>query len=226
MKKWAIPLAAAGLIAVIAAAGAAFALTDSGDDGGPRAFRDVNDRDDSAVEVSDSDCAAPPCEDIGGNPAAICLQGAIDCDDTRSTPPAGEVCIDIYPRPPECDPEKPAGSDPGEPVGNEPGVPPIGDPGAPADATPIEACTMEYPNKCTATAAANADLAGRLGIAEDQITVKSVEFVEWPDTCLGIARPDVVCATVITPGYRILFEATGRTYEYHTDGGSRALLVE
>jgi hypothetical protein len=31
---------------------------------------------------------------------------------------------------------------------------------------------------------------------------------------------------VITPGYRIILEANGKAYEYHTDGGSRAVLVE
>ena len=56
--------------------------------------------------------------------------------------------------------------------------------------------------------------------------MKSVEFVEWPDACLGIAQRDVACAEVITPGYRIILEANGATYEYHTDGGSRAVLVE
>ena len=91
---------------------------------------------------------------------------------------------------------------------------------------PPSACTMEYPNKCTATAAAIADLARRLAVPEDQITVKTVEFVEWPDSCLGVTKRDVACAEVITPGYRIILEANGQTYEDHTDGGSQAVLVE
>ncbi len=85
---------------------------------------------------------------------------------------------------------------------------------------------MEYPNECTATAAAVADLAARLDLKEDAITVKSVESVQWPDACLGVSQPDVACAEVITSGYRIILEANGRTYEYHTDGGSRAVLAQ
>ena len=206
MKKWAIPLAAAGLIAVVVVAGAAFALTDSGDDSAPPASEDA-DGGESGGGGTQADVAG------------ICLEGAIDCDDTIDTPLDPDVCIDIYPPPPECvDPEKP--------VSNEPGAPPIGDPGTPADAPPIDACTMEYPNECAATAAAKADLASRLGVPEDAINVKGVEFVEWPDSCLGVSQPDMVCAEVITPGYRIILEANGQTYEYHTDGGSRAVLVE
>jgi hypothetical protein len=205
MKKWAIPLAAAGLVAVVVAAGAAFALTDSDDDSGP--------------PVSEDTGAGESGGGTQGDVTGICLEGAIDCDDTIDTPVDPGVCIQTFPTPPECvDPEKP--------VSNEPGVPPGGDPGTPADSPPIDACTTEYPNECTATAAAKADLAGRLGVAEDEINVKGIEFVEWPNACLGVSQPDVACAEVITPGYRITLEARGQTYEYHTDGGSRAMLVE
>ena len=40
MKKWAIPLAAAAAIAVVAVAGGVFALSDSGDDQAPSVSRD------------------------------------------------------------------------------------------------------------------------------------------------------------------------------------------
>jgi hypothetical protein len=206
MKKWAIPLAAAALIAVVVAAGAAFALSDSGDDTRPDAASDASDGE------SDGEGAT-------GDVAGICLEGAIGCDDTIDTPVDPGVCIQILPTPPEC-------ADPDAPVSNEPGVPPAGDPGTPGDAPLIDACTMEYPNECTATAAAKADLASRLGVGEDDINVKGVEFVEWPDSCLGVSQPDAVCAEVITPGYRIILEASAQAYEYHTDGGSHAVLAE
>ena len=63
------------------------------------------------------------------------------------------------------------------------------------------------------------DLAGQLGIAVDAITVRSVERVEWNDASLGCSRPGQMYAQVITPGYRIVLEAAGQSYEYHTGGG-------
>lgn len=44
----------------------------------------------------------------------------------------------------------------------------------------------------------------------------AVEAVEWPDACLGFARPDEACAQVITPGYRVIVEQGNETIEYHT----------
>jgi hypothetical protein len=65
-------------------------------------------------------------------------------------------------------------------------------------------------------AQAIADLAGRLGIAADAIQVQSAEAVEWPDASLGCPEPGMMYAQVITPGYRIVLEAGGQLYEYHS----------
>ncbi len=65
-----------------------------------------------------------------------------------------------------------------------------------------------------------ADLAGQLGIAAEAITVRSMEAVEWSDTSLGCPKPGMLYAQVITPGYRIVLEANGQSYEYHTGRGS------
>lgn len=60
-------------------------------------------------------------------------------------------------------------------------------------------------------------LAEELGVATDQIEVVRMEEVEWPDACLGLSRPDKMCAQVITPGWLIIFEVDGEQYEVHTD---------
>jgi hypothetical protein len=60
-------------------------------------------------------------------------------------------------------------------------------------------------------------LAQQLGVDAADVTVVSVEPVDWPDSCLGVSVPDVMCAAVITPGYRVVLEANGEQYEYHTD---------
>jgi hypothetical protein len=51
----------------------------------------------------------------------------------------------------------------------------------------------------------------------EQITVKSVEPVDWPNSCLGAAAADEMCAEVITPGFRVIVDAGGEELEYHTD---------
>jgi len=63
-------------------------------------------------------------------------------------------------------------------------------------------------------ALAKSDLAKRLGI--DSSAILKVEPVEWPDSCLGCASPDTACAQVITPGFRIVLEAIGEEWVYHS----------
>ncbi len=65
--------------------------------------------------------------------------------------------------------------------------------------------------------AAKLDLAKILGIDTSKITILSQEEVDWPDSCLGVAVKGVMCAQVITPGYKIILQAQGQTYEYHTN---------
>jgi hypothetical protein len=73
---------------------------------------------------------------------------------------------------------------------------------------------------------AREDLAGRLGLAAGDIRLVSVEAVEWSDTSLGCPQPGMMYAQVITPGFRVMFQAQGRTYEYHTDTGQLVVLCE
>ena len=68
---------------------------------------------------------------------------------------------------------------------------------------------------------AKADLAERLGVPVDDVTVVSSEEVTWPDSSLGCPQPGMMYAQVLTEGSRILLSAGGRTYEYHS-GGQRA----
>lgn len=60
-------------------------------------------------------------------------------------------------------------------------------------------------------------LAAALGISVDQIKLVSIEAEEWPDGCLGVRRLGMLCTQVITPGFRIVLEANGKPYEYHTN---------
>jgi len=65
--------------------------------------------------------------------------------------------------------------------------------------------------------AVKSHLASLLGIEADRVTVISDTEVEWPDSCLGVAREGVMCATIVTPGQLIELDANGIQYEYHTN---------
>lgn len=60
-------------------------------------------------------------------------------------------------------------------------------------------------------------LAAELGISSSEITIVSVEAVEWSDSCLGLGGAEEMCAAMITPGYRVILEAQGKEYDLHTD---------
>jgi len=61
---------------------------------------------------------------------------------------------------------------------------------------------------------ARRDLAQRLRLNENEITEVGVEQTEFPDASLGAPVEDEMSAQVITPGWRIRFQAGGETYEY------------
>jgi hypothetical protein len=56
-----------------------------------------------------------------------------------------------------------------------------------------------------------------LNLQTDQVTVISVEEVMWSDSCLGVHIKNLMCADVITPGYRIILETPDGKYELHTN---------
>ena len=70
---------------------------------------------------------------------------------------------------------------------------------------------------------ARADVANRAGVAPDQLSVVSVESVEWRDSSLGCPEPGRMYLQVITPGYRIVLQAGGNSYEYHSDQSRRVV---
>jgi hypothetical protein len=61
------------------------------------------------------------------------------------------------------------------------------------------------------------DLAVRLGIPADGVTIAAVEPTDWPDSSLGCPQPGEMYAQVVTPGLRIELQAQGDTYVVHTD---------
>ena len=92
--------------------------------------------------------------------------------------------------------------------------------------TPVLALCAD-PASCRerSTDIAGRDLASQLGVTVDTIVVVSAEPVVWPDACLGAGTSGTICAQVITPGFKIILKADGKQYEYHTNEGSRAVLL-
>ena len=60
-------------------------------------------------------------------------------------------------------------------------------------------------------------LSENLGLPVEEIKLVSTEAVDWPDDCLGVVDEGLVCAQVITPGFRVILEANGRQVEYRTN---------
>lgn len=64
------------------------------------------------------------------------------------------------------------------------------------------------------------ELAQRLSIPIHQISLAEIEEAEWSDSSLDCPQPGMSYLQVITPGYRILLEADGNLYEYHSNKDS------
>lgn len=139
----------------------------------------------------------------GGAPTPAFPAEAVPGD----TPPPGEAGVTIQPSPvPTGTPTPGAGLEAG---------------GATREPVPLqEPAAMTPPAGAEeAVRLAQEDLAGRLGMASADVQLVSVEAVEWSDTSLGCPQPGMMYAQVITPGYRVVLEAGGQTYTYHTDEG-------
>jgi hypothetical protein len=77
-----------------------------------------------------------------------------------------------------------------------------------------------------AVLAARQALSEQTGLLPEEITLLSIEYVEWRNSCLGVTTPGLNCLEVITPGYRIILSAAGMSYEYHTNqDGSHLVLA-
>jgi len=102
------------------------------------------------------------------------------------------------------------------------------DPPPPAALTPapLPSLTQAPPlaNAAPANAARQA-LAQELGTRVEDIRVVSVEQVDWPNGCLGIEKPGMMCTQAIVPGYQIILEASGKEYEYRSDLSGRQVVL-
>lgn len=69
-------------------------------------------------------------------------------------------------------------------------------------------------------------LAKVLEVEEEEIEIVSSEAVDWPSSALGAPEKGVMYFQVIIPGFKIIYQAEGKTYEVHTNkDGSQAVLL-
>ena len=77
-------------------------------------------------------------------------------------------------------------------------------------------CNMSF-TKETAVEEAKRDLAGRLGVPSDSISVESVSDKDFPDMSLGSPAGGEMSAQMISSGWQIKLGAGGNGYEYRAD---------
>ena len=95
-------------------------------------------------------------------------------------------------------------------------TPTTSDPDTPTSATPGTGTPAPVDEEAL-TGAAIEVLAEWTGVPASLFAPVDLEEVEWPNSCLGVERPDIACAEVITPGYRLTFATpTGSVHELHT----------
>ena len=82
------------------------------------------------------------------------------------------------------------------------------------------------PNLPPPVQAAINDLAQHLNLPAEKATVVHLEGVTWPDTSLGCPQPGMAYAQVLVEGYKVILEAAGHRYEYHTDMTGRAVRAQ
>ena len=101
----------------------------------------------------------------------------------------------------------------------------------PEPSTPVpdadqEASTETSQEVSGAAVAARDVVAKTLGVKAEAVEIVSEEQVEWPDACLGLAKPEESCLQQITPGYKVTLRHENASYVYRTDEGGEVLRVE
>ena len=110
-----------------------------------------------------------------------------------------------------------------QPVGT-----PLEEPAATAEATaemPVDESgalpTGEVPQAMFTTVVT--DALARSGATQSSVTVQTAEEVEWSDGSLGCPAPDMMYTQAIVPGYHIVLDVGGQTYDYRLT--QRGLIV-
>ncbi len=150
--------------------------------------------------ISDEAYPAPPAED--GYPVSPVEAGLpTGYPEMTVVAPSGEVDLaDLTPIAPDTTPQL-------MPAPGRPGMTP-----SPRQALMLEAVVR--------------DLNVQTDVPVDEIRLVSAEPTVWPNGGLGCPAEGMAYIEVLVEGMLITLEAGGRTYSYHTDGGSNFTLCQ
>lgn len=70
------------------------------------------------------------------------------------------------------------------------------------------------------------DLAQRTDQPTSAFKIESSEATQWPNSCLGLAKPDEFCAQMITPGWRVEVKDGQKSWIYRTDQRGNTIRLE
>ena len=91
--------------------------------------------------------------------------------------------------------------------------------------TPIPIDILAPANNIAAQKAAQT-LAQTLGVDKTAVSFDSLEAQSWPDSCLGIETPGMVCAQHVVDGYLVTMNVDGQQYAYRTNADGSELAAE
>lgn len=86
---------------------------------------------------------------------------------------------------------------------------------APSNGEPVAQGTGEVPPQLLAIF--QDDLARRALVKHEAITLVSATEQQWPNGALGCPQPGQMYTQAIVPGYRVVLQAAGEKYAYHSD---------
>jgi hypothetical protein len=86
---------------------------------------------------------------------------------------------------------------------------------APSNEPPVTQGSGEVPPQLLAIF--QDDLARRALVKHDAITVVSATEQQWSDGAMGCPQPGQMYTQMIVPGYRVVMQAAGNSYAYHSD---------
>ena len=86
--------------------------------------------------------------------------------------------------------------------------------------------TVNNDQENTVITDAKSMLATQLQISVASIQLVDIQQVQWPDGCLGVQQPGIMCAMHVVDGYRVTLSAQGQTHEVRTNlDGSQIVIV-
>lgn len=100
--------------------------------------------------------------------------------------------------------------------------PPTGDPTAMPSSIPLP----DDPGLRDLIEKAKTDLAGRLAVSVNEITLVEAKSVVWPDASLGCPQPEMVYIQVPEDGLLIRLQVGDQIYPYHSGGFRDPFLCE